>query len=100
MDEAHVREVINGLGGAKALAAKMAKFHKVASRMRRQRANLTDQYPDMWVAMGTDGVVAIGDSVDEVLLELESQGLHRADVVTEFIDTNPPRSFCDHRRIR
>ena len=90
MDEAYVRKVIDGLGGAKALATKTVAFHKVASRMRRQRANLTDQYPDMWVAMGTDGVVAIGDSVDEVLLELKSQCLRRADVVIEFMDSSPP----------
>ena len=40
--------------------------------------------------MGQKGVLAIGDSMDEVLREVESQGLRGADVVIDFLDTDPP----------
>ena len=40
--------------------------------------------------MGQKGVLAIGDSMDEVLREIESRGLNGADLVIEFLDTDPP----------
>ena len=42
------------------------------------------------MAMGREGVLAIGDSMDEVLREVEGRGLHGADIVIEFLDPDPP----------
>ena len=89
-DEAYVKTVIEGLGGVRELVAGMREYHEVVAQMRSERSDLTDRYPGRWVAMGRDGVLAVGDSMDDVLAEVESQGLSGGDVVIEFLDTTPP----------
>ncbi|MXW78636.1 MAG: hypothetical protein F4Z57_06560 [Gemmatimonadetes bacterium] len=90
MDKDYVKEVIEGLGGAKVLMDEMDEYHEIVARMRKERPSLVERHPDKWVAMGQKGVLAIGDSMDEVLREVESQGLHGTDVVMDFLDTDPP----------
>ena len=82
MDKDHVKEVIEGLGGAKALMDEMDEYHQIVARMRKERSSLVERHPDKWVAMGREGVVAIGDSIDKVLREVEARGLNGADVVS------------------
>ena len=90
MDKDYVKEVIEGLGGAKVLMDEMDEYHEIVARMRKERPSLVERYPDKWVAMGQKGVLAIGDSMDEVLREVEARGLNGADVVIDFLDTDPP----------
>ena len=58
------------------------------------------RHPDKWVAMGQEGVLAVGESMDEVLSEVESRGLHGADVVIQFMDTDPLSRTGDSRLCR
>ena len=90
MNKDYVKEVIEGLGGAKVLMDEMDEYHEIVARMRKERPSLVERHPDKWVAMGQKGVLAIGDSMDEVLREVESRGPHGADVVIDFLDTDPP----------
>ena len=90
MDKDYVKEVIEGLGGAKVLIGEMDEYHEIVARMRKEHPSLVERHPDKWVAMGQKGVLAIGDSMDEVLREIESRGLNGADLVIEFLDTDPP----------
>ena len=90
MDKDYVKEVIEGLGGTKVLMDEMDEYHQIVARMRKERPSLVEHHPDKWVAMGREGVVAIGDSMDEVLREVEGWELRGADVVIEFLDTDPP----------
>ena len=90
MDETYVKEVIEGLGGAKALMDEMDEYREIVARMRKERTDLLERHPDKWVAMGQEGVLAVGESMDEVLSEVEGRGLHGADLVIEFMDTDPP----------
>ena len=90
MDKNYVKEVIEGLGGTKALMDEMDEYHQIVARMRKERPSLVERHPDKWVAMGKKGVAVVGDSMDEVLREVEGRGLDGAGVVIEFMDTNPP----------
>lgn len=90
MNDNYVREVIERLGGVNALLDDMHEFHEIVKRMDDERACLTEKHPDRWVAMGSQGVLAIGDSMEEVLAQVERQGLRGADVVIELLDTDPP----------
>ena len=90
MDEDYVKEVIEGLGGAKALMDEADEYREIVLRMRKEHSSLLVRHPDKWVAMGQEGVLAVGDSMNEVLSEVEGRGLHGADVVIEFMDTDPP----------
>ena len=89
-DEAYVSSVIEDMGGAQALVDGIREYRHIVKRMRSERASLMEKYPDMWVAMGKEGVLAIGNSMDDVLEKVESQGYRGSEVVIEFLDTDPP----------
>ena len=65
MDEHTVKRIINELGGAKALMEEMDEYQGIVLRMRRERPHLAADYPDKWVAMGREGLLAAGDSMDQ-----------------------------------
>ena len=90
MDEHTVKQIIDELGGAKALMKEMGEYQETVRRMRKERAHLAAEYPDKWVAMGREGLLAAGDSMDQVLEQLEAEGVDGEDVVIEFMDTDPP----------
>ena len=90
MDKDYVKEVIEGLGGTKVLMDEMDEYHEIVARMRKECSSLVKRHPDKWVAMGQKRVLAVGDSMDEVLREVESRGLHGEDVVIDCLDTDPP----------
>ena len=89
-DEAYVMAVIEEMGGAQAIVDGIREFAKISSRLRSEWASLMEEYPDKWIAMGKEGVLAVGDSMNSVLEEVESQGVREADVIVEFLDTDPP----------
>ena len=89
-DEAYVMSVIEGLGGAQALVDGIREFSKINARMRSEWASLMEKYPDKWIAMGKEGLLAVGDSMDGVLEDVEGQGYRGSEVAVEFLDTNPP----------
>ena len=90
MDEHEVKRMISELGGTKALMQEMDEYQEVVHRMRKERPRLVSSYPDKWVAMGREGLLAVGDSMDQVLAQVEAQGVRGNDVVIEFMDTDPP----------
>jgi hypothetical protein len=89
-DEKYVREIVEGLGGPEAIVAGLREYRLIVKRMWAEKAALTEAHPNRWVAMGKDGVLAVGDSMDEVLEEVESRGIRGGDIVIEFLDTDPP----------
>ena len=89
-DEKYVREIVEGLGGPEAIIAGLREYRLIVKRMWAEKAALTEAHPNRWVAMGKDGVLAVGDSMDEVLEEVESRGIRGGDIVIEFLDTDPP----------
>ena len=58
-------------------------------RMRQEMETLLKTYPDKWVVMSKDGIVAVGDSLDEVFDMVDAQVVHRGAVDVEFLNTNP-----------
>ena len=63
MDEDYVKEIIEGLGGAKALMDEADEYREIVVRMRKERPHLLERHPDRWVAMGKEGVSVVGDSM-------------------------------------
>ena len=82
--------MIEEMGGVGALHERLEQFQRAADRMFNERETLTEKHPDKWVAMGKDGPLAIGDSLDEVIEEVESQGMRAGEVMIEFLDSDPP----------
>jgi hypothetical protein len=89
-NESYIKTLVENLGGAQALVNGIREYRQIVARMWSERASLMEKYPDRWIAMGKDGVLAVGDSMDDVLEEVESQGYRGSEVVIEFLDTDPP----------
>ena len=88
LDDACV--VVEEMGGLSALIDDLTEFRKLHTRLTNERRHLLEKYPDRWVAMGRDGVVAAGATRAEVLEAVDKSGTARSDTVVEFIDTDPP----------
>ena len=83
-------EMIEEMGGARALIDDLAEFERLQVRMSNEYETLLADHPDKWVAMGRSGTLAVGDSEEDVHRAVADLGHRRSDVVVEFLDTDPP----------
>ena len=58
-------------------------------RMNQEWETLMSEYPNQWVAMGKDGVVAVGDSLDDVFAKVNAKRVPPGRIDVKFTDTNP-----------
>ena len=82
-------QMLAQLGGAQALRDDPNDFRKAVERLWNERDSLIELHPNKWVSMGKDGVVSIGDSIEEVVSTTEAKGVSTADVIVEFLDPEP-----------
>ena len=82
-------EMLAQLGGAQALRDDPNDFRKAVERLWDERVSLIELHPNKWVSMGKDGVVSIGDSIEDVVSATEAKGVSTADVVVELLDPEP-----------
>lgn len=82
-------DLLAHLGGAEALRDDPNDFRKAVNRLWTERKLLVENHPERWVSMGKDGVVSIGDSIEEVVSATEAKGVNTADVIVEYLDPNP-----------
>lgn len=81
--------LIESRGGIAAMRERMEARQIIWRRMCREEEELTRQYPDKWAAMGKDGLVAVGDSLDDILEQVDALGVSRSDIVLKFLDADP-----------
>ncbi len=89
MDEDYAREIILGDGGVEVFLKEMEEFHDAVTRLWDEYDTLMEKYPDKWVAMGKDGVLAVCDSRKEVFSAIEPARARGDAYVVEFLDTDP-----------
>jgi hypothetical protein len=53
------------------------------------RNELTEKYPDQWVAVLRQELVVVGPSLKNVLKKLDAKGLRDCDAVIQRMNTNP-----------
>ena len=82
--------MIDEMGGARVLIDDLEEFERLQVRMTEEYDLLLEKHPDRWVAMGMDGLLAVGDSEEDVYQAVVNQGMRRSDVLVEFLDTDPP----------
>ena len=82
-------ELITQLGGIETLQDDPNDFRKAVNRLWDERDLLIDKHPNKWISMSKDGVVSIGDSIEEVVSATETKGVNTSDVVVEYLDPNP-----------
>ena len=89
MDEDYAKEVILGDGGIEVFLKEMKEFHDAVTRLWDEYDTLMEKYPDKWVVMGKDGVLAVCDSRKEVFSAIEPARTRGDAYVVEFLDTDP-----------
>ena len=67
----------------------MLEYRRLASRMRRELAALTEQHPGQWVAMFVDRELLFGNSMEELLAVMAEKGISDENVVIEYLDADP-----------
>ena len=90
LSEAEVMRIIEEAGGPAAINEGLREFRQAFVRMDEERAQLTAKHPYKWVVMGTDGVLAIGDTMEQVLEEIKDGGKRPQNVFIDFMDPDPP----------
>ena len=65
----------------------LSKFRKDVILLAEQRANLTKQYPNKWIAFFEGKVVFIAGTLDELLIEIDNSKMPRDMVITQFLST-------------
>lgn len=64
-------------------------FREAVDRLWSEYDALVERHPHKWVAMSRDGLVAVGDSIEEVLSVVDSKGLGRSEITLEYLDPDP-----------
>ena len=82
-------DLLDQIGGVEALREGADEFHQAVTRMWTERDSLVERHPQKWVAMSKDGVVSVGDSIEEVLFVVEDRNISSSEVVVEYLDPNP-----------
>ena len=79
------RAAIDRQGGIEVIRAQMDAFHKLNLRVDAEYPQLRDKYPNQWICMGKNGVLATGHSQEEVLETVRRKGISASEVVFEYI---------------
>ena len=87
--EEYFAQIAEQFGGVAALNEKLFRGERAFRRLYRELDTLFEQYPDQWVAMDEDGLVAVADSHDNLLEALADKGRYAGDLATKHLDTQP-----------
>lgn len=89
LSEERLREITAPYGGPEFLNAQMDRHIKAVRRLHRELSDLMEQYPDQWVAVGEDGLVATAPSREALRADLQARGRGNDVLCIEFLDTSP-----------
>lgn len=68
------------------IARSLRAFERSARVLSDDHPRLIDEYPDRWVAVADRTVMAHGDTLEQVLEQIDAQGISRADVIVRFME--------------
>ena len=86
---AEIVQVIEEFGGVAALVERMDEHERLNALMQKEIESLPETTDDRWVAMGRDGVLETGNSLEEALSKVEAKGLADGTVIVEFLSAEP-----------
>lgn len=88
-DSEEAKRIVEEFGDPAEAVVGMEKFERLFKRMDAERKELVKIYPDQWVAMSEDGIVAAADTMDEMFKLVKEKGIPTDDVFHAYMDTNP-----------
>ena len=88
VSEDRLRDIAAPYGGIDAMNYRMAQHKKAFARLNQDWELLLAQYPDRWVAVGPDGVLATASSQQELLAGIRAREENVGEFVTEYLNTS------------
>jgi benzoyl-CoA reductase/2-hydroxyglutaryl-CoA dehydratase subunit BcrC/BadD/HgdB len=80
-------QVIEQMGGAQEVHVGLREFSNRVREFDAKRVQLTEKYPNKWIAMHSGEIRTIADSIEDLLKEMDCLGIPRKGAVIEFMDT-------------
>lgn len=71
-----------------AISKSLRSFERAARLLSSNQPRLTDEYPEQWVAVTDSKVLAHGDTLEQVLQQVDTIGVLRSDVIVRYIERN------------
>lgn len=68
------------------MARSLCEFEQSARVLSGDHPRLMDEYPDQWIAVANREVMAHGDSLEQVLAEVDARNIPRDEVIVRFIE--------------
>ena len=91
MTESRVlEEILESVGGADVLNDQFDRFESVIRNFHKRQAEWTAQYPNRWVIVTAEGVMADADSPEDAVAWAHKEGLDSSDCIVRFLDPAPP----------
>ena len=87
--EQQVKEMIEFFGGEEEMKRGNELFHQVVLRLHSEEIALMEQYPYKWVAVGKDGLLEVGDSLQEVSAAVRDRGMKNPEYLLHYLDPGP-----------
>ncbi len=76
--------------GTKKAQAEMEAYARTSRFLAGATRDLMMQYPRKWVVAYDEKICAIGDTLDDVLNQLDEKGIPRLGTAVRFLDPHPP----------
>ena len=90
-DSEEAKRLIEEFGDPAEAVARIEKSEKLFKRMDAERKELVKMYPDQWVAMSEEGIVASADTMDEMFKLVKEKGIRIEDVYHDYMNTKPEK---------
>ena len=88
VSEDRLREIAAPYGGVDVMNRRMAQHKQAFARLNQDWAILLAQYPDRWVAVGPDGVLATASSQQALLAEIRASEESVGEFVVDYLDAS------------
>ena len=84
-----LEDLIASMGGREAVRESIQRHGERWELFDRRREELTEKYPDQFVALADDGTVVASETLDGVMAELDRRGLRGGGCVMEYLSSKP-----------
>ena len=83
------KRLLESLGGEETVLEGIRWYGERCELFDRRREELTEKYPDRYVALAADDTIVASETLDGVFEDLDRRGLEREPCVVEFLSAKP-----------
>ena len=74
-------------------SAQLAEYENISERLHAETEGLSTQHPRQWAGMNSDQVLALADTLQNLLAKLRPDGDHQRIVAVLHLDPDPPETI-------